>query len=112
MAQAHSVDHWTNELNQLIAFAIQLTMKVYSGDKFATWANQWISGEDRSENSAFEAEEDAALDWQRAETLSPEWRAAKAAWEVAWAARLLAMNDMKRAAGTAARAIELAEGIK
>ena len=105
-------NHSATDLNQFIVLAIQYTMKIYSGDKFATWANRWISGDDRSESSAHDIEEAAALDWQKAETLSSEWRAAKAAWEVAWAARLSSMEYRERSVIAATRAIKFAGGIK
>ena len=100
------------ENNGEIEFAIKYVMKVYKEGEFVLWANRWISGEDRSNNSALEAEEAAALKWQRAETLSQEWKAAKAAWEVAWAARLLAMKYEEKAVGAAASAIAWAGEIE
>ena len=109
-----SENHDETKLNQLITNSIKCVMKVYEEDEFLLWAVRWINGEDRSDSSAMEAEEAAALDWQEAETLSPEWRAAKSAWEVVWAARLSVMDTKHRARAKAAatRAVAWAEEIE
>lgn len=94
------IDHRQGNLDMFIIFAIKRTMEVYGKPEFITWATRWISGEDRSASSALEVEESAAISFQRANTLSSEWNAAKAAWEITWAARLSSMGDRHRVRAT------------
>jgi hypothetical protein len=103
-------DHRQEALKQSVIFALKQTMVVYKKDAFLIWAGQWINDVDRAQSSALYAEEAAALDFQTADVLSFEWKAAKSAWEVAWAARLTSMGAKYRthAKSAAKRAVEFA----
>jgi hypothetical protein len=74
---------------QKIKFAIYCALEVYHDEKFVSWANKWLSGEDRTKESAA---------WAA--------RAARAAYWAAWEAE--AAYWAARAAG-AAGAAEAAE---
>ena len=42
-------------LNQKIAFAIYCAKEVYEDEKWNLWADKWLSGEDRTQRSAYSA---------------------------------------------------------
>ena len=42
-------------LNQKIAFGIFCSLEVYSAKEYLTWANNWLSGVDRTKKSAYDA---------------------------------------------------------
>ena len=67
---------------QRVTFAIRCTLLVYRAPDFVAWAERWLSGEDRTRESAADAADAAyAAAW------SVAWaEAATAAWSVAWAA--------------------------
>ena len=77
--------------NQRIRFAIYCALEVYNDKGFIKWANNWLSGKDRTWAAARAAAENTA---------EVAWDAARAA---AWAAR-----DAMRAAAWAAEAVRAA----
>jgi len=76
--------------NQRIRFAILCALEVGTDNVFATWAENWLSGKDRSEEAAWEASWEAS--WEAAWAAAWAARVAGAAWEweasweAAWAA--------------------------
>jgi hypothetical protein len=73
---------------QKIKFAIYCALEVYQEEKFVSWANKWLSGEDRTKESAAWA---ARAAWEAAWAAAEAARvAAEAAWAAAEAARVAA----------------------
>ena len=70
--------------NIRVRFAIYCAMTVYKNPAFTLWANNWLSGKDRT-TAAAEAAAEAAEAWAAAEA-AEAWAAAWAAWAAAWAA--------------------------
>ena len=73
---------------QRVKFAILCALEVYSEKSFALWANDWLSGKNRSE-SAVESVRSAAES------------AGSAAWSAAWSA-MSAVRSAAESAGSAA----------
>jgi hypothetical protein len=109
-------------LIQKIAFGILCSLAVYKEQSYVTWAESWLSGEDRSANraAATRAAWTAEAEARAAEARAAEWAAwaAGAAEWAAWAAAaearaagaadaLAAGAAEARAAGAAARAAAL-----
>jgi hypothetical protein len=85
-------------LEDRVRFGILAVKKVYYNPRWTEWADDWISGADRSARSAKRAAAEAA------------WAAARAAAEAAWAAARAAAESARaaaRAAWAAARAAAL-----
>ena len=80
---------------QKVEFAIRCAMLVHTEKEFTTWANNWLSGKDRTGSAAGSAAESAARS-----------AAESAAWSAAWSAAESAMA----AAGSARSAAESAAG--
>jgi hypothetical protein len=94
-------------LNQLVRFAIYCALEVYQEKGFKKWAKNWLSGKDRSKESADAAEGAAgakkAAAWaKKAALIAARGTAEAVAWAAAWAA--------DAAAGAAAGAAEWAAG--
>ena len=89
---------------QRVEIAIHLALIVYKEKDFKTWADNWLSGKDRSRTAA-EAAADAA------EAAAARTAKAAAAWAAAWAATKAADAAVaKAAAGAAAEAAWAAAG--
>jgi len=122
-------------VTQKVAFAILCVLDVCSEPSFVAWANDWLTGKDRSADAAWAAERAAAAEaaveraaaaeaaaawavaeearaWARAaEEAARAARAARAAEARAWAARAARAAEsrawaVERAAEAAARAAE------
>src|SRR5271157_3216124 len=74
---------------QRVRFAILCTMKIYHDPAYVSWAEEWLSGKDRSETAAQAAEKAAEIAEAEAARASCAalWAAAQAARAAAWAAR-------------------------
>jgi hypothetical protein len=71
--------------NQRIAFGILCALEVYHLPEFTKWANDWLSGKDRTWAAASAARAEASA--ARAEARAEAWAAAAAsAARAAWAA--------------------------
>lgn len=85
-----------------VCFAIRVALVVYQEPGFVKWANDWLSGKDRSKQAAEAA--DAAA-WAAADAAAEAAAdAADAAWAAAWAARAAAEAAEAAARAAAARA--------
>ena len=84
-------------LEQRILFAIACARQVTTDEKWLAWADKWVSGEDRTRESAeaaweaeaeaaWEAEAEAAWAAAAASAEAAAWAAAEAAEAAAWAA--------------------------
>ncbi len=88
-------------INQKKAFGIYCALEVYHEEKFVTWANNWLSGKDRTPGAAWAAAKAAA--WATAEAAAEAaWAAAEAAAEAAWAVERAAAWTAKAAAAASA----------
>jgi hypothetical protein len=85
-------------LNQKIAFGILCALEVYKDPKFVLWANNWLSGIDRSMAAAYYAAVAAAY------AAANAWSAARAAANAADAAYAAAARSAAAAARSAAAA--------
>ncbi len=88
-------------LNQRVAFAIKTALLVYRDASFVVWAENWLSGKDRSAAAALSAKSaawSAALSaksaaWSAAwSALSAAWSALSAAKSAAWSAESAALS--------------------
>jgi len=89
---------------QRVEYAIRCALAVYEDDRFVKWANDWLSGEDRTEWSAEAARWAAKSAWAAAK--SARWAAAAAAdaWEAVAVRRAAEAALAKSAAAAAAEA--------
>ena len=101
-------------INQRIAYGIKCALAVYTDKLFVNWAENWLSGKDRSKESAARAAWAAWAAWAAAEAAAEAaWAAAEAAAETAWATRAAAWaaraaRATRAAAWAAAEAAEAA----
>jgi hypothetical protein len=86
-------------LNQKIAFGILCALEVNRDPEFVLWANNWLSGIDRSRAAAVAA-------WS-----ATVWSAARAAANAAWSDAAAAADAVDNAAYSAARAADNAANI-
>ena len=91
-------------LNQRVAFAIKCALLVYKAVDFVTWAEKWLSGEDRTAYAAAYAARAAADAARAAAYAARAAAAAYAARAAADAARAAAADAAADAAAYAARA--------
>jgi len=92
-------------LTQRVSFGILCTLEVYKDPAFIKWANSWLSGDDRSEESSeFVAEAASTYAWKYSRTSAAAAWAAWAASRAAWAAYRAA--SPKAAARAAAKPAE------
>lgn len=95
--------------NQIIAYGIFCALEVYHESDFQNWAENWLSGNDRTARAAAQA----AWAAQAARAARAAWAAAQAAWaaaqaaQAAWAARAAARAA--RATNKSLNLIEIAE---
>ena len=89
---------------QRIRFGILCAKVICDNPAWNAWADRWLDGSDRSQESAWAATEAAARAAEAAWATEAAWAAETAAWAAARAARAA------WAAETAARAAEAAEG--
>jgi hypothetical protein len=82
---------------QRVEYAIRCALAVYEDDRFVKWANAWLSGEDRTEESA-----EAAAESAKSEAAD----SAEAAW---WAAAYSAAVAAAYSAAVVARCAAVAE---
>jgi hypothetical protein len=72
--------------NQVVAFGIYCAKEVYKNADFSEWANNWLSGKDRTAAAA----RTTAATWTATRTAiatrAAAWAAAEATWAAAWAA--------------------------
>jgi hypothetical protein len=97
---------------QKISFGILCAMEVYKSPEFILWANNWLSGKERSARAAWAAAEALWVTWVTREQLAAEAaaKAAEALW-VTWVTReQLAAEAAAEAAGAAAGAAGAAAG--
>jgi len=88
---------------QKVAFALLCVLDVYSEPSFVAWANDWLTGKDRSADAAWAAARAAA--WAAAwseDAAAASWAAGAAA--AAWSEEASAAEWAARAAEWAARA--------
>jgi len=86
--------------NQRVKFAILCALKVYKGESFVSWANNWLSGKDRTESAARSAESAA---WSAAESTARS--AESAAWSAAESAAWAAAESAAESAAWSARSV-------
>jgi len=84
---------------QTVRFGILCALEVYGEKKYVAWAENWLSGKDRTSRSAEAAARGAAVERRAA-----AWAAANAAW-AAWAAAKAATAAAD--AATAVRPLDL-----
>lgn len=72
------------EAERAVEFAIREVLRVSTDEGWRSWAEKWLSGEDRSEAAASEAA------WEAEAARAAAWAAARAAWAWAVAARAAA----------------------
>jgi hypothetical protein len=96
------------EITEKVAFGILCVLEVYKAPEWVEWAQGWLSGKDRSAQSAWTAECAAsaveyaaraanaavyranAADWEKWVKMAPSYRANAADWEAAgWEARAM-----------------------
>jgi len=112
MRVVRDLDISPSSMEQRVKFAILCALEVYKDDAFVQWANNWLSGKDRSaratEAAVEEAAEAAARATEAAEAAA--WAAEAAAWAAeAWATEAAeAAARATEAAAWAARATEAA----
>ena len=85
-------------LEQRIRFGILCAKRVYGNVAWNTWADKWLSGEDRGSAAARAAEEAA---WAAEAAAWAAWAAAWAAWAAARAAEAAAEEAAEAAAAAA-----------
>jgi len=68
---------------QRVEYAIRCALAVYEDDRFVKWANAWLSGEDRTEESAAQAATEAEVAARCAAAAAAAYSAAEAAAELA-----------------------------
>ena len=90
---------WT--ITQKVAFAILCSLEVEQSEEYIKWAKDWLSGKDRSRETA---EETAAAEMAAAEVATSEVAIAAAAVAVAWMAA-----EVVKAAEAWAKAVVVAE---
>ncbi len=81
---------------QRVEIAIRCALTVYSNPSFVLWANNWLSGKDRSAAAAAAAARAAAARAAEAAAVAAAEVAAGAAAEVAWAARKINVKSIIR----------------
>ena len=81
---------------QRVRFAILCAKEVCKNKQWNAWADAWLSGKDRTKESARARAAEAARAWAAAEAAEAAWAAAEAA-EAAWAARAWAAAEAARA---------------
>ena len=93
-----------------VAFGILCALEVYNVPEFVSWAQAWLSGENRSRSAARSAESAARSAESAAESaarsaVSAAWSAAEsAAWSAAWSAAESAAWSAESAAWSATAA--------
>jgi len=75
---------------QKIKFAIYCALEVYKEETFVSWANKWLSGEDRTEENAARAVNSAEEAWRSFSVLSGATEAA--CWAAYWAAMVAKLS--------------------
>jgi hypothetical protein len=97
----------TISVKQSVRFAILCVLKVFSDKAFHNWANDWLTGKDRSTEAAAKVAEAAAETAARAAA----WAAAKAAEAAEWATESAAWAaaEAAKAAGIVFNLIKIAE---
>jgi hypothetical protein len=88
---------------QRVAFSILTSLDVHKGKGYKEWAENWLSGKDRSESAARSAESAA---WSAARSAWSAW-SAESAWSAARSAR--SAESAESAAWSAARSARSAE---
>ena len=96
-------------IKEKVEFAIRCAMLVYQEKTWVAWAENWLSGKDRSKQSATRAAARAVNGrWQgrrqRAMARAAKWTAARTAVEAGWAAEWAAKAAARTAAKTVASA--------
>ncbi|MBE3036949.1 MAG: hypothetical protein IMZ70_07725 [Candidatus Atribacteria bacterium] len=81
---------------QRVKVAVYCALKVYKEKSFVKWANDWLSGKNRTWSAAWSAESAAASAAASAE--SAAWSAESAAESAAWSARSAARSAESAAA--------------
>ena len=92
-------------INQRIEFAIKVAKIVCKDEAWNAWADKWLSGEDRTEESAYAAYDDA---WTAVNAANAAYYAAWTAANAARAAVNAAVNAADNAANAAAWAADAA----
>ena len=97
---------------QRVHIAVRCALEVYHEPTFVVWANNWISGEDRSRETAqaTQAAEAAAWATKAAAWVAPEAAARAAARAAVWAATQAATQAAYAAAESAVQAVPTAQG--
>jgi hypothetical protein len=80
---------------QRVEIGIRCALTVCKDDKFRTWAENWLSGEDRSAESAWMAARAAETESEKWAAMAADW----AEWEVAARASARASARAVEAAG-------------
>jgi len=93
---------------QKVAYGILCAKEVYTEESWNKWADNWLSGKDRTEAAARATWVASTTAWVASAESAAAWAAESAAWSAAWAAEMAAWSAVS-AATRGVNLIEIAE---